>query len=61
MRAQGMAILVVPANLAGILIFVPLVMADGDHGDDAVVVECVQAGRIANGRIGHEFADLQVR
>jgi hypothetical protein len=55
---QRMTVPVVSTHGARIRVFVSWVVADDDHRDDAVVVEHVQAVRIAHGRIGYELADV---
>ena len=59
MCAERIPILVVPADLAHIRVFVPWVTADDDHRDDIVVVEGVQTVCVTDSRIGNEFTDVQ--
>ena len=54
------AALVIAARLAGILIVVAFVVANGDQGDDAVIVEWVETALEASGSVGNVLTDVQV-
>ena len=57
---ERITVLVIATGLAGVLIFVALVVADGDHRDDAVVVEWVKTALEASGSVGDELGDVHL-
>jgi hypothetical protein len=54
------AVLVIAACLASLFIVVGFVVADGDHGDDAVIVERVKTALEATGRVSNVFTNAQL-